>query len=84
MRVPEDYLRVTRWYAKAFEQGSSCMPQGMDADLPETGVIADSGERADEVTRLDWPARASGEDQAGIRRVAEPCPAGGLLRMADA
>ena len=40
MRVPEDYLRVTRCYAKAFEQGSSCMPQGMDADLPETGAIA--------------------------------------------
>jgi hypothetical protein len=85
MRVTEDYLRVTRWYAKAFEQGSSCMPQGMDADLHETGVIADPGERADEVTRLDWPARASGEDQAGIcPRVAEPGPVGGLLRTADA
>jgi hypothetical protein len=63
MRVPEDYLRVTRWYAKAFEQGSSCMPQGMDADLPETGVIADSGERADE--------RTSGRGYAA--RLACPC-----------
>lgn len=84
MGVSEDHLRVTSRHAKVFEQGSSRVPQGMDTDLPDTGVVADPGERADEITRLNRPPRPGSEDQPGIRPGAtEFGPVGGLLLLAD-
>src|SRR5690242_9040006 len=42
------------------------MPQRVNTDTADAAAVADAGEGADKVTRLDWPPRPGGEDQARV------------------